>query len=308
MIRPVTPLCCALALVALAAAPAAAQTPAHDTGILLLAHGGAPAWNENVRAIAASVDKTMPVEVAFGMATRANIQLAIDRLTERGAARIVAVPLFVSSHSSVITSTAYLLGLRKEMPADLVRFARMSHGDAGGDHAHHADPAVDGTKPVTSRVPITMTGALDSHPYVGAIVRARAAAMSRMPAGEAVVLVAHGPVDDESNERWLMDLRRVASALNRDAGFRSVDVMTVRDDAPARIRDQATSELREIVERRGKHSRVLVVPVLLSYGGIEAGIRKRLEGLAYVMSDRALAPDDRLVAWVLEMARTPPTR
>src|SRR5688572_32764739 len=40
---------------------------------------------------------TMPAEVAFGMATRANLQSAIDKLTARGVTEIVAVPLFVSS-------------------------------------------------------------------------------------------------------------------------------------------------------------------------------------------------------------------
>ena len=44
---------------------------------------------------------------------------------------IVAVPLFVSSHSSVITSTEYLLGLRAEAPADLAIFAKMTHAGHG---------------------------------------------------------------------------------------------------------------------------------------------------------------------------------
>ena len=39
------------------------------------------------------------------MATRENIQTAIDRLVARGVTEIIAVPLFVSSWSSVITST-----------------------------------------------------------------------------------------------------------------------------------------------------------------------------------------------------------
>src|SRR3990167_6710262 len=81
------------------------------TGILLLAHGGSGPWNERVLAVATVVNQTYPTEVAFGMASRASIQTAVDRLAARGASRIVAVPLFVSSHSSVITSTEYLLGL-----------------------------------------------------------------------------------------------------------------------------------------------------------------------------------------------------
>jgi hypothetical protein len=75
--------------------------------------------------------------------------------------------------------------------------------------------------------------------------------------------------------------------------------MTVRDDAPKPVRDRATAELRELVVRRGASgARVLIVPVLLSFGGIEEGIKKRLEGLDYQMASQAIMPDDRLAGWI----------
>src|SRR5262245_17450708 len=142
-----------------------AEQPA-TTGILLLAHGGNDAWNENVRALAASINREQPVEVAFGMATRANIQRAADALAARGVARIVAVPLFVSSYSSVVSSTEYLLGQRPDAPPELAAFAKMSHGSHGAPaaahHEHAAAASGDGTLPITSAVPIRMTGALDA--------------------------------------------------------------------------------------------------------------------------------------------------
>ena len=47
---------------------------------------------------------------------------------------------------------------------------------------------------------------------------------------------------------------------------------------------------------------IVVVPLLVSFGGIERGLRERLEGLTYTMPSAALVPDDRLVMWVLTMA------
>ena len=92
--------------------------------------------------------------------------------------------------------------------------------------------------------------------------------------------------------------------MKKDIAFASIDWMTVRDDAPAPIRDAATAELRALVTKRTEAgSRVLIVPVLLSFGGIEQGIRKRLEGLDYTMTSQALMPDDRVVEWVLASAR-----
>ncbi len=49
---------------------------------------------------------------------------------------------------------------------------------------------------------------------------------------------------------------------------------------------------------------MLIVPALLSFGGIEQGVTKRLEGLDYVMAPQAIMPDDRLVTWVKEQAAT----
>lgn len=309
-----------LVLAATAGVPppkAAAQPGA--TGILLLAHGGKPEWNARVTALAQAIDGDVPTEVAFGMATRANIQGAVDELVARRVSRIVAVPLFVSSHSSVVTSTAYLLGLRTEMPKDLLMFARMSHGPQGHGsspaadaHAGHtgaarAAAAEDGTTPIVSPVPITMTAALDAHPLVAEIVAARALALSTAPAREVVLMVAHGPVSDEDNARWLANLGTLAASVRTAAPFAAVEYMTVRDDAPAAIREKATAELRGVVERHvARGHRVLVVPVLLSFGGIEQGLRTRLDGLSYVMADRGLMPDQRIERWVRAMAAGEP--
>jgi len=62
--------------------------------------------------------------------------------------------------------------------------------------------------------------------------------------------------------------------------------------------------LRELVQRELKGGRrVLVVPLLISFGGIEKGLRERLNGLEYTLADAALMPDDRMAAWVLAMAK-----
>ena len=290
---------------------AGARTSYADPGILLLAHGGGAEWNARVTEVAASVDRTKPTEVAFGMATRANIQAAIDRLAARGVTEIVAVPLFVSSWSSVITSTEYLLGQRAEAPAALAVYAKMNHtppaSAATSDslstgHDHH-DTAADGTTPVKSPVPVRMTSALNDHPIVAEILASRARSISLTSREEAVVIVAHGPNEDADNRRWLADMASLAKRIESIEQFASIDYLTLRDDAPKPVRDQATAALRELVQRRAQEGRrVLIVPLLISFGGIDRGLRTRLEGLTYAMPDAGLVPDERLVTWVLTMA------
>lgn len=288
-----------------------ARTAYADPGILLLAHGGAAEWNTRVTDLAAQVDRTRPTEVAFGMATRANMQTAVDRLVARGATEIVAVPLFVSSWSSVITSTEYLLGLRAEAPAALAIYAKMNHtppgatataGSSPAEHQGHHAPE-DGMSPVKSPVPIRMTAALNDHPIVADILASRARSISKSPSSEALVIVAHGPNGDEENRRWLSDMASLAGRIGSSDTFASINYLTLRDDAAKPVRDQATAELRELVSTRAQAGRrVLVVPLLVSFGGIERGLRARLDGLTYTMAAAGLMPDDRLVTWVLAMA------
>lgn len=304
----------ACALLVAAALVAEAQ-PARRTGVLLLAHGGSPQWNSHVTELAASLGDTGPVEVAFGMASRAAIQGAVDRLTAQGVTSIVAVPLFVSSWSSVIASTEYLLGLRPVAPRDLAIFAKMNHGAHGAapaaDHTDHAVPPADPSSPVVSRVPITMGPALNRHHLIGDILIDRAKSVSREPGTEAVVLVAHGPVPDEDNRRWLEDMAVLAGYVGASAPYAAVHYMTVRDDAGPAMREAATKELRGTVQREAAAGRrVLIVPHLLSFGGIERGIQKRLEGLEYTMTSQAIMPDSRLSTWVREQVAqsVPPLR
>jgi sirohydrochlorin ferrochelatase len=284
-------------------------------GVLLLAHGGSAEWNAQVTKLASEVDRTNPTEVAFGMATRANIQSAVDRLQARGATEIVAVPLFVSSWSSVITSTEYLLGQRADAPPELAVFAKMSHAGHGaaapptahhgGDHDGHT--AADAQSPVKSAVPIRMTRALNDDPVVADILTSRARSISQNTSNEAIVIVAHGPVGDDENRRWLDDMRSVAGRIANAGLFASIDYLTLRDDAPKPTRDAATAELRALVTKRiSEGRRVLIIPLLVSFGGIERGLRERLEGLAYTMPATALVPDERLVSWVLAMANGRP--
>lgn len=273
------------------------------TGVLLLAHGGKEEWNKEVMKVAAAVNESMPVEVAFGMANKRSIQDAINRLTGRGVKEIVAVPLFISPHSSVVTSTEYLLGKRKDEPSDLAMFAKMDHGSGGhgGEGSHgYVDKSFDPTTPVKSSVPIRMTSALGAHPLVAEILLTLAADISQDPKTEVLVIVAHGPVSDEENALWLADIRSLVDIMATKSKYKRVEFLTVRDDAPEPIYKRATEDFRAIVKRgTDAKDKILIVPLLLSYGGIEEGIKKRLDGLDYRITKRALLPDDRLARWVL---------
>jgi hypothetical protein len=140
--------------------------------------GGANPWNENVEAVARSVDRRLPTEVAFGMADPVTIEAAVRRLEARGVQEIAVVPLFVSSHSPIIGNSRYILRLQ---PA-LARTTRLRHLDQ-----------------VSSPARFRFADAMDAHPLVSEILLERARAQAARPGQATVVLIAHGPNDEEEN-------------------------------------------------------------------------------------------------------------
>jgi hypothetical protein len=202
----------------LAQSAAPSSRPISSEGILLMAHGGSKDWNEQVKNVASQVDEEMPTEVAFGMADRATLQEGIDSLTARGVKQIVAVPLFISSYSSVIECTKYLLGLRPTPPKELADFTM---DDAMPGMASHPAAGAPPPKPsalptpVKSAIPIRMAPALDRHPVMAEILEDRVAAIAKDPARDVLVLVAHAIRKMPSGSRTCGRSRSKLPQVNR---------------------------------------------------------------------------------------------
>jgi sirohydrochlorin cobaltochelatase len=227
------------------------------------------------------------VEIFFGMAAGAGeseaMAGALAALKKQGVDRVIAVPLLVSSHSEVYRQYQYVLGLRKDpgfSDEEVSAMSAMHHGPGGHGAHHHAalGPAVPVSGPFDA--PVSLTRALDDSPEVLDALKDRVRSVSRKPAAEAVVLVAHGPNGEEDNRLWLAGLDRLSGGLQASGGFAVVRIATLRDDAPPAVKDAATAALRKDVEDLSREGMdVLVLPVLISSGGIERGIASRLAGL-----------------------------
>lgn len=282
----------------LALAVFAAASSASRPGVLLLAHGGSPEWNADVARIAAALDRRQPTELALGMADADAIQSALDRLGRRQVSRVVAVPLFIDSHSEVLDQTRYVLGLRDKPSETLIKAMDALPPEAMRVmHAmnHGAMPRFD--QRAKTSLPVVMTSALDDDPLVEEIALDRARALSRAPARETVFLVAHGPVDERANGQWLGTIGRVAAAVKRGGRFKDAQAATIRDDSPPAVKQAAIADLRRRVAAASASGGAIVVPYLISRGGIEDHITSALSGLRYAWDGRTLSPDPRLTQW-----------
>lgn len=114
ILRRLAPLVAIGALLAPGATQARAATTG-DLGVLVMAHGGSPGWNQGVLDAVEPLRDRYPVEVAFGMADACSLQEAVRALEERGVQRIAVVRLFVSGESW-LERTEQILGLRPGAP------------------------------------------------------------------------------------------------------------------------------------------------------------------------------------------------
>lgn len=261
---------------------AQAGEPASE-GLLLVAHGAnRGTWNDRVLEMAQKVDWPGPLAVGFLTARSPgeSLQGAVTKLEQRGARRIAVVPLLVSSFSDHYEEIRYYAHARSDAP-------------------EHVESA-----PLESKAELVLTPAMDSDRLLGRILAEQVRAASVKPGGETVVLVAHGPNGDVDNERWLACLRVQAGYLQYALGFRHVEVTTLRDDAPTEVKSAAVAHLRQRIAERARESRVVVQPVLVSTGHLQAEIASLVKGLDCTVSGSGVVNHPLVTEWIRQQAAT----
>ncbi|MBW7892557.1 MAG: hypothetical protein H3C48_16335 [Chitinophagaceae bacterium] len=287
-----------------------AQT--QKVGVMIMAHGGSPQWNNLVVQAAQPLSQKYKVAYAWGMGDPKTLQKAVDELEAGGVTRIIAVPLFISSYSPVIRQTEFLLGLRDKLadaPMPSMDHSGGAHQMGGGmsghnmhasmNHGSHGAAESEELKPLKIKAQLTVTPALDDNAVVASILRDRIAELSTNPPNETVILVAHGPNNEEDNNKWINNMESLSEKVEKlqeakGKKYKQIFAVTVRDDADKAIFDQAKEQLRAVVRQAGKFGNVIVVPLFLSSGGREQAVAERLEGLTYKWSGKALLPDSSL--------------
>jgi hypothetical protein len=271
-------------------------------GILVMAHGGTPLWNTTVKTCVKNAQLAYPTRIFFGMGCSkketADLQSQIHQLENQGAQSIVVVPLAISSYSEVYRQWRYLLGLESQPGFDPKLIGQMMEHMHGNMPANMPMMDMEPVSPVKRHAGVTFLPALDDGAVVSAILLERAQELSHKPEEESVVIISHGPNQDEDNRIWVRNLQHLASVVEQQGHFHHVEGATLRDDAPPPIRSQAVQHLRDRVTTLGKEGRVLIIPLLLAPGGIEEKIALALQGLTYSMNSKTLLPDPKMADWI----------
>ncbi|MFT3725816.1 MAG: CbiX/SirB N-terminal domain-containing protein [Hyphomonadaceae bacterium] len=269
--------------------PAPQESHPHDghLGVLVMAHGGGAAWNAEVEAMLAPLANDYPLELAFGMAEAASLQDSVTKLEARGVDRIAVVRLFISGES-FSERTEQILGL---VPGAAPKSAE--HADHGGHDGHGMDMALWRIE-TKSSFAVSKEGLADA-PEMGAVLAERVQGLSKEPAKESVLILAHGPGDDAEDQRWLKMIDQRAEAVRRAGAFKQVQAQTLREDWPEK-RVVSEARIRAFVEAGSKEGgRVIVIPYRVAGFGPYAGV---LKGLDYVADSKGLLPSAEVEHWV----------
>lgn len=266
-----------LAAWGLGLSPALAES---DSAVLVMAHGGSSQWNKIVKKAVKGANLNCPYRVFFGMGDtsvqRMQLQEDIRDLEAAGAHTIYVVPLLISPYSEVARQWKYLLG--NDFQPGFIN-----------------NPLF----PVEKHSTIRFGETLNDSAVVVEILLDRAQEISAGAQKESLIIVAHGPNDESDNVKWNQVLQNLSARLRERGGYKSVEGITLRDDAPGAVRQQAIARLRDRVKAAEQDGgRAVVVPLLLAPGGIEHKIGLELRGLNYAFNTKTLLPDSRISEWI----------
>ena len=302
-------------------------------GILVIGHGSSSdSWCAPLRSVVANVSSPYPIELSFlEFVPNETINIAVDKLDEAGVTKIIAVPLFISSHSGHIGEIEYVLGLREELPMmsmqvfvegkELERSIvaleggyRVSYIPIAGTVSamgvtakqHHGGGEAEEEElvPVDTPAEIVLTNAIDDHWAIADILVDLAATSIEDPANETIVLVAHG-TDNESNfAGWVSSSKSLAEQMRLKLRYGMG--LNINDVRYSFVFPNETlhSDLlvRAVVENVSMTSDPIVVPLMVSEGHFtNRGIPGLLENLSYAYpeeGERALTPHPNVAEWI----------
>ncbi len=263
-----------------------------DFGVLLMAHGGIPDWEEAVLKAVKPLQSDTTIEVAFGMADAVSLQKAVTRLEAQGVRKIAVVRLFISGESW-FERTEQILGIREGAPARPTTDGHAQH-DHGG-HGGHGGHSMEFWRIKTVSSFVLSTEGLAEARAMGDILADRAKFLSSNPKNEDVLILAHGPGNDAENTRWIANIANRTAEVKNSRPFRRVQVMTLREDWPEK-RKAAEARIRNFVTNAGESGgKAIVIPFRVQGFGPYAGV---LEGLQYASNGQGLIPHPLVTQWI----------
>jgi len=257
-------------------------------GVLVMAHGGTADWNSGVVSSLDNLRSLYPVEIAFGMADAESIENGVRKLEAQGVEHVGVVRLFVSGESWM-HRTAQILGIEAGAPTKPIKHDVTSHA---------AMPMGFWKIESDLRFYLSREG-LSEAEEMDQVLLSRVRGLSSIPASEVVVIIAHGPADDEENIRWISDIGDRTKLVKREMNVNDVQVFTLREDWEEK-REGAEEKIRAYLKEANANLLTpIVVPFRVQGFGPYANV---LAGLDYKADHKGLIPHSNVANWIKNQA------
>jgi sirohydrochlorin ferrochelatase len=265
----------------------------NNTGVVVFAHGADYHWNENLRTAVRPLMDRYKVEFAFSMADPITIERALRRLEQRGAKAAVIVSAYATGNS-FREEIERLTGL--DIDNQQIQHSIGSHGGHG--HGHHGGISDKPLPRIITTLPVIWTGGFEDNPLFATALLNRALGLSKDPAKETVILVAHGTQDDKRNHAWLKKLESIASYIRNNGGdkFKAIHVATWREDWPDKRAPWIEKVRTMVIEASEQGGKAIVIPARTTATGPE---KRFLAGLEFELGS-GFAPHPLFTQWVEE--------
>jgi sirohydrochlorin cobaltochelatase len=248
-----------------------------DIGVLILSHGVGENSDRMLKESLEPVSSQQPTAIGFGMAmmTSAHLQSAVDDLIERGAKKIVLVQNGTTTEYNTLTRQwKYIFGL--------------------GEEATYLDVPV-----VQADVEFILAEPFADNPLITDILYDHVKEVSKNPANEVVIIVGHGPEDNEDNGPDLEIVGAHAERIAAKNEFADVKIINLQDDAIPPIRKSNVKRLRRWITKANDNGQdVIVIAIAAASHGVQTHILQDLRGLDYTFADKGMSEHSKYIEWI----------
>lgn len=248
-----------------------------EIGVLVLSHGVGENSDRMMVAALDPISSEKPTAVGFGMAMMKSSQLqsAVDDLTKRGVKKIVLVQNGTTTpYNTLSRQWKYIF-------------------DLGEEATYLEVPKVE------SDATFHMTDTFGDSQLITDILYDHVKEVSKNPANEFVMIIGHGPEDNEDNVPDLEILSAHVERIKAKNEFADVKIWNLQDDAIPVIRKSNVKKIRRWIKKANEAGQdVIVVAIAAASHGVQTHIREDLRGLDYTFAEKGMSEHPKYIEWM----------
>jgi len=246
-------------------------------GVLIMAHGYGPGGDLDLFNSVQDLSKKYQTTLSIGMSmmTSSHVVCSVNEMILNNVEKIFVVPVSSSPHNTLVRQWNYIFKLED-------------------NYAYSDVERINNEK-------IIMLDPISDHLYAKKIILDYTNEISSDPTNEALIIIAHGPIDEGDNEIELKLMNNIGQYIKKYTSIHSIKAFTLQDDAPKEIRNRNIEDIKTFMkmsEDDGK--RVLMVSNLMSGQGIQRKLNKDFEGFDYVFNSKGLLTHPYYIEWIKE--------